>query len=139
MLAQRIEGGVAGKGDGDLLKQLAQQAYCKEASDVFLSVWKEAVSVAGSPYFGVSHVDAVWRATSIQALVPDVSRINDDLASLDVGDAAFLLALYQFHNPSDAQALMTRLGAGTWLDLLQCLDLPRRQLMAKLVLHFSGW
>ncbi len=122
-----------------VLEQLAQeQAHFDEAPSAFFDAWKQGVRLAGPHFFGDGQPDVLARAKSKWDLAPDLSRIVQALGVLSSGERVFIAALASFYNAHDSQELLRRAGVQGLADL-GTLDLQRRQVIAALLLHYTGW
>ncbi|MFU1926449.1 hypothetical protein ACLQ9J_10315 [Bordetella hinzii] len=122
-----------------VLEQLTQeQAHFDEAPSAFLDAWKQGVRLAGPHFFGDGQPDGLARAKSKWDLAPDLPRISRTLGVLSSGERVFIVALASFYNAHDSKELLRRAGVGNLADL-GTLDLQRRQVIAALLLHDTGW
>ena len=64
--------------------------------------------------------------------------LNDALGVLSGGQRMFLSAMVSFYNSREGAAMLKRCGFEGLADL-GGLDLERRQVIADLVLNYSGW
>ena len=104
----------------------------------FLSTWKRAAVLAGIEHFGTGTRSALENATTKWDLTPDVTRISDALCLMNSGERLFIAALVSFYNSQDGGQLLKRAGFKGLADLGR-LDLPRRTLIATLILNYTGW
>jgi len=122
-----------------VLEQLTQeQAHFDEAPGAFLDAWKQGVRLAGPHFFGDGHADVLAHAKSKWDLTPDLPRISRALDVMSSGERVFIAALASFYNAHDSQELLRRAGVEGLADLGN-LDMQRRQVIAALLLHYTGW
>lgn len=122
-----------------LLKQFAQeQAHYNEAPNAFFDAWKQGVCLAGPQFFGDGHPHVVDRAKSKRDLAPNLPRISQALGVMSSGEGVFIAALASFYNAHDSQELLRRVYVEGLADL-GTLDLQRRQVIATLLLYYTGW
>lgn len=122
-----------------VLDQLSrEETHFRQASDAFFSAWKEGVSLAGPQFFGDGSRDARVHARNKWDLVPDLARISNALDVMSSGERVFIAALGSFYNAHDSRELLHRAGVEGLADLGN-LDLPRRRVIASLMLNYTGW
>ena len=78
------------------------------------------------------------QAKSKWDLRPDMLRLNDALGVLSSGERMFLSAMVSFYNAREGGAMLKRCHFNGLSDF-DGLDLPRRQVIADLLLNYSGW
>ncbi|CAB3648286.1 hypothetical protein [Achromobacter pestifer] len=123
----------------DMLDQIAaERRHFADAPNAFFQAWKRGVQLAGTAWFGEGTREDLQRATTKWDLRPNVAMINDALGVLSSGQRMFLAAMVSFYNAHDGGAMLKRCGFEGLSDL-GGLDLERRQVIADLVLHYSGW
>ncbi len=122
-----------------VLEQLTQEQACfDEAPSAFLHAWKQGVRLAGPHFFGAGYPDALAQAKSKRDLAPDLPRISRALGVMSSGERIFIAALASFYNAHHGQKLLRRAGVKGLADL-GALDAQRRQVIAALLLHYTGW
>ncbi|EJQ9336303.1 hypothetical protein NYF37_004626 [Salmonella enterica] len=122
-----------------VLDQLSrEECHFGQASEAFFSAWKEGVSLAGPQFFGDGSRDVPAHAKDKWDLVPDLTSISNALGVMSSGERVFIAALVSFYNAHDSQELLRRAGVEGLADLGN-LDLPRRRVIASLVLNYTGW
>ncbi|MBP0714238.1 hypothetical protein ABXK61_13045 [Burkholderia sola] len=117
---------------------LQEEQHFAAAPDAFFAAWKRGVEIAGPRWFGDGTRNGLDQARSKWDICPDVPRIAKALGFLSGGERLFLAALVSFYNSRDGATLLRRCGFEGLADL-NGLDLPRRQVIADLVLHYDGW
>lgn len=108
------------------------------APQAFFEAWKRGAKLAGAQWFGDGTPEGLERALDKWALRPQQRRIRDSLGVLSSGQRMFLAAMVSFYNAREGGAMLRRCGFDGLSDL-GGLDLPRRQVIADLVLNYSGW
>lgn len=108
------------------------------AAELFFEAWKQAVQLAGPSYFGIECRSDVNMARSQWDLCPDVPLIESTIGALSHGEQVFLAALVSFYNDETGGHLLQRVGVRGLADF-GLLDMKRRILLAKLLIHYSGW
>ncbi|MBB3752539.1 hypothetical protein FHT44_005051 [Mycolicibacterium sp. BK634] len=103
----------------------------------FFDAWKRGVQIAGPQWFEGD----VETATSKWHLRPDYDLITENIGTMSTGEAAFLLAMYSFYNPSTGAKLLAKrrndsTGPG---GLASLIDGRRRQVIADLLVSYGGW
>lgn len=124
---------------GTLVEEIAREsAHFSVASSAFLSAWKRGVSLAGIRFFGEGTRADLDRAVSVWTLCPNVPLIDDAIGVMSSGEKVFLAALVSFYNAEDGGLLFERIGVRGLADL-GGLDLERREVIAALILNYTGW
>ena len=108
------------------------------APQAFFEVWKRGVEIAGPQWFGDGTREGLNQAKSKWDLRPDMLRANDALGVLSSGERMFLSAMVSFYNAREGGAMLKRCHFNGLSDF-DGLDLPRRQVIADLLLNYSGW
>lgn len=115
-----------------------EERHFAAAPDAFFQAWKRGVEIAGPEWFGDGTPQGLQRARSKWELRPNLLRLGDALGVLSSGQRMFLSAMVSFYNAREGAAMLRRCGFEGLADL-GGLDLQRRQVIADLVLHYSGW
>ena len=102
------------------------------------SPWKRGVEIAGPQWFGDGTREGLNQAKSKWDLRPDMLRANDALGVLSSGERMFLSAMFSFYNAREGGAMLKRCHFQGLSDF-DGLDLQRRQVIADLLLNYSGW
>jgi len=118
---------------------LAEQRHWQQASARFFQAWKQAAQLAGPYYFGDGSDASVGLASAKNDLRPNLEKISNAIGAISSGQGVFLAVLYSFYNDEDAQELLQRAGVKGMADIASRLDLPRRQLIAELLVNYNGW
>lgn len=123
----------------DVIDQIArEEAHFVLAPAAFFHAWKRGVEIAGVEWFGNGTREGFLNATSKWDLRPNLLLLNDALGVLSGGQRLFLSAMVSFYNAREGAAMLKRIGFEGLADL-GGLDLERRQVIAQLVLNYSGW
>ncbi|VFR23726.1 FIG01211190: hypothetical protein [plant metagenome] len=123
----------------EVIDQLArEERHFVAAPQAFFLAWKRGVKIAGSEWFGDGTREGLQRATDKWDLRPNLLLLNDALGVLSSGQRMFLSAMVSFYNAREGAAMLRRCGFEGLADL-GGLDLERRQVIADLVLNYSGW
>lgn len=123
----------------DVLYQvISEQQHYEVSPHVFFETWKRGVIIAGHHWFGDGTQQNLEHATSKWDLCPRMQSIQQSLGVLSSGEKLFLSAMASFYNAAEGGKLLERCGFRGLADL-DTLDLHRRQVIAKLVLYYSGW
>ena len=104
----------------------------------FLDAWKRGVTLAGAHLFGTGPRADVEKAASLWDLCPKMPVIERAIGVMSPGEKTFLAALVSFYNAEDGGRLLKRVGVHGFADL-GGLDLPRRIVIAALLLNYTGW
>lgn len=116
----------------------AEERYFAEAPQAFFKAWKRGAEIAGAEWFGDGTPEGLQRASSKWDLRPKVLMLNDALGVLSGGQRLFLSVMVSFYNAREGGAMLKRCGFEGLSDLGD-LDSERRQVIANLVLNYSGW
>ncbi|MFP9230722.1 hypothetical protein [Pectobacterium cacticida] len=123
----------------EVVEQIVQeQRHFAAAPNAFFQAWKQGVEIAGPQWFGDGTLDGLYQAQDKWELCPDVPRISKAIGVMSGGERMFLAAMVSFYNERKGGALLKRCGFHG-LAGFSGLDLQRRQVIAELVLHYSGW
>lgn len=123
----------------DVVDQIMrEERHFARAPDAFFQAWKRGVEIAGPEWFGDGTRESLCHATSKWDLRPNLLMLNDALSVLSGGQRMFLSAMVSFYNAREGAAMLKRCGFEGLADL-GGLDLERRQVIADLVLNYSGW
>lgn len=112
--------------------------HFSKAPQAFFHAWKRGVELVGPTLFGDGTQAGLDRAVDKWDLRPNVEAIRDVIGVMSSGEKVFLAALVSFYNAEDGGALLKRVGVNGLADL-SGLDLERRQVIAALILHYTGW
>ncbi|VFR55227.1 FIG01211190: hypothetical protein [plant metagenome] len=123
----------------EVIDQLArEERHFVAAPQAFFLAWKRGVEIAGPEWFGDGTREGLQRATVKWDLRPNLLLLNDALGVLSGGQRMFLSAMVSFYNAREGAAMLRCCGFEGLADL-GGLDLERRQVIADLVLNYSGW
>lgn len=109
-----------------------------QAPAAFFQAWKRGVKLVGFAYFGDGTRDQWERAADKWQLRPNVEYIRKAIGAMSSGEKVFLAAMVSFYNSNDGGALLKRVGIQGLADL-GGLDLERREVIAALILYYTGW
>lgn len=112
--------------------------HFEQAPAAFFEAWIRGVKLAGFTYFGDGTRERCERAADKWALSPNVPLIRRAIGAMSSGEKVFLAAMVSFYNSRDGGALLKRVGVKGLADLGN-LDLERRQVIAALILNYTGW
>ncbi|CAP41378.1 conserved hypothetical protein [Bordetella petrii] len=115
-----------------------EERHFSAAPQAFFEAWKRGVEIAGPQWFGDGTREGLNQAKSKWDLRPDMLRLNDALGVLSSGERMFLSAMVSFYNAREGGAMLKRCHFNGLSDF-DGLDLPRRQVIADLLLNYSGW
>lgn len=119
----------------DLINAHQQQALAPEQ---FFHTWKKAVLLDGPRYFGIERRSDINMTRSKWDLCPDVPLIESAIGAMSHGEQVFIAALVSFYNDETGGRLLQRVDVRGLADF-GLLDPQRRTLLARLVIHYSGW
>ena len=123
----------------DVVDQIMRETrHFERAPEAFFEAWKRGAEIAGPEWFGDGTREGLRRAASKWDLRPNLLMLNDALGVLSGGQRMFLSAMVSFYNAREGAAMLKRCGFEGLADL-GGLDLERRQVIADLVLNYSGW
>jgi len=112
--------------------------HASPSRDAFFHAWKRCVALASPSLFGDGSGTDLAQASSKWALCPRLPAIHAAIGPMSHGERVFLAALASFYDTEDGGALLRRGGVHGLADL-GILDLTRRQLIAQLIIHYTGW
>lgn len=115
-----------------------EERHFAVAPEVFLTVWKRGVALAGVHLFGESPHADLELATTKWDLCPKVRLISCALRSLSPLEQLFISGLVSFYNAEDGGRLLKRAGFRGLIDLAP-LSVPHRAVIAGLILNYTGW
>jgi hypothetical protein len=115
-----------------------EERFFAKAPEVFLSAWKRGVALAGSHLFGPGPEANPDLAQTKWDLCPKVQLIGRGLRSMRPLEQLFIAGLVSFYNSEDGGRLLKRSGFRGLIDLAP-FDLPRRAVIAGLILNYTGW
>ncbi|OWB27307.1 hypothetical protein ACQR5S_20150 [Xanthomonas oryzae pv. oryzicola] len=123
----------------EIVEQLVQeQRHFTAASEAFFQAWKRGAEIAGHEWFGDGTQEGLQQATSKWELRPNLLAVGDALGVLSGGQRMFLSAMVSFYDAREGAAMLRRCRFEGLADF-GGLDLPRRQVLADLVLNYVGW
>ncbi|EZQ20264.1 hypothetical protein CF98_07705 [Halopseudomonas bauzanensis] len=118
--------------------RMREERHFVSAPHVFLQAWKRGVAIVGPKWFGDGTEAGLRAATKKWDLCPNLWLLNDALAVLSGGQGLFLSAMVSFYNAEEGAVMLKQCGFEGLADLGR-LDQVRRQVIADLVLNYSGW
>lgn len=104
----------------------------------FFEFWKKGVGLAGVRFFGDGTKESFARATEIDNLAPIAKVVEGALPHLSPGEAAFIASMYSFYN-SYKGADFCHVANVKSVGDLTILDAGRCEVIAGLLLNYSGW
>ena len=116
-----------------------ERAFFSGAPVRFFLAWKKAAELAGPQYFGDGTKENLGRASAKNDLRPDLDMMGRAIGVVSPGEGVFLAVLYSFYNDTDAVPLLKMAGVEGMADIASRLDLQRRQLVADLLVNYTGW
>ncbi len=137
-----------------LRKKMEEQiARAREHSEVapqrFLDAWKKGVAVVGRSYFKCETpllADQVVKpAASLEEVTikwqvsPDYEYILENIGVLSGGESALLATMCSFYNNEWGGDLMRECGLNGMADVAAKLDMDETQIVADLLLYYTGW
>ena len=121
------------------LEQMAEEtAFLAQAPDDFFLAWQQGVELAGAAFFGTGTPAGLASATSKWDLAPDLPLIAEALGAMSSGERVFIAAMASFYNSHESTPLLRDAGIEGLADLGR-LDQRRRQVIARLLLSYTGW
>jgi hypothetical protein len=117
---------------------IEENRYFLAAPAAFYSAWKRGVEIAGIRYFGDGSDRCLERATSMWDLRPNMIAVGDAFGVLSSGERLFLSVLVSFYNSREGGAMLRRCQFEGLADL-GGLDLPRRTVIAELLINYGDW
>jgi len=122
-----------------MLEQIAlNDRHFTQAPEAFFQAWKRGVQLLNPALFGKGTKDHVDQAEDKWDLCPNLEVIDQAIGVMSSGERVFLAALVSFYNAEIGGALLKRVGVHGLSDL-GGLDLERRQVIADLILNYTGW
>lgn len=122
-----------------LLSQMREEvAHFDAAPAAFLHAWKRGVEIAGVEWFGNGVRMSLLNAKSTSDLQPNMLAVSDALNALSPGERRFLSVMVSFYNAREGGAMLKRCNFEGLADLGR-FDLPRRKVIADLILHYVDW
>jgi hypothetical protein len=115
-----------------------EKQHFLQTPDAFFAAWQRAVRIAGFQWFGDGSAACWHGARTKWDLCPRLDGMLDAFGVLSSGERLFLAALVSFYNARDGGELLGQCGFAGLADL-SGLDLERRQVIAELILNYTGW
>lgn len=116
----------------------ALRAEQRLREEKFFSWWKKGVELAGYEYFGDGTHEGFVTAGNKNQLRPIRKNIEDSIGFATNSQMAFLIGLYCFFNDFVGAELCTKANVRSLGDYM-ILDEERREVIAALLLAYSGW
>lgn len=127
----------------------AAREHAEVAPQRFLDAWKKGVGIIGKSYFKcetpLSSNQVIEPAESLEAVTskwqvcPDYDYIMEHIGVLSGGEAALLVTMCSFYNSGWGGDLMRECGLNGMADVAAKLDLEETQIVAELLLYYTGW
>ena len=126
----------------------AAQKHHAIAPQRFLAAWIKGVRIVGESYF---HHDAPLSDRNLQPAAsldtvtskwqvsPNYEYILKNISVLSGGEAALLATLCSFYNSEWGGELMREVGLNGMADVSAKLDLDGNQIVADLLINYTGW
>lgn len=102
--------------------------------DPFTKAWTRGIELIGREYFRDIGYQAPYRARP-----PYISDIKKSLESLPASTAVFLAAMVSFYNGDTGGKMLRSLQAAGLGDIAARLDNDQRQVLADLMVAYTGW
>ena len=118
--------------------QRTQQHYAN-ASERFLSAWKQAVLIIGPQYFHCDSTEVVKSAKQREQLRPDHEAIERYLSVCSVGQGIFIGSVISFFNGDWGADICSGFGFSGIGDIANRLDLNELEIVVELMLSHTGW
>lgn len=103
--------------------------------DAFTKAWTRGMSIVGRGYFH----DASHHQVAYRSLAPYVDDIQKALPRLPASTAVFLAAMVSFFNGDTGGKMLRSLQAAGLSDIAARLDHDQRQVLADLMVAYTGW
>jgi len=119
-----------------------------EAPTLFLEAWKRGAKIVGLRFFEckqplgsdpVNIVGTIDLVTDKAQLTPKWDYIENNIGILSGGEAALLAVMCSFYNSEWGDELMRDLGLLGMANICGKLDRTENQIVADLVVNYSGW
>jgi hypothetical protein len=121
------------------IRELVEEyAHSSAAPSLFFNAWRRGVQLAGPNLFGSGPATHVDQVTTLQDLCPKLALIERAIGAMSSGEQVFLAALVSIYNADEGTRLFERIGLRGLADF-GGLDLPRRAVIASLILNYAGW
>lgn len=125
--------------ENDAMKQFhADLRYWNGAQARFLAAWKQGVNLVGCDYFGDGTIEGWEAATDKNQLRPHMELIRETIGVLSSGQRVFLAAMCSFFNSGWGGDLLRATGWNGMSDYSN-LDREHRQVLADLLMNYTGW
>tara|TARA_R110001599_G_scaffold192503_1_gene387940 strand:+ start:61105 stop:61506 length:402 start_codon:yes stop_codon:yes gene_type:complete len=122
-----------------MLEQIARNdRHFAQAPDAFFRAWKRGVRLLSPALFGLGTQAQIDQAQDKWELCPNLETIDQAIDVMSSGERVFLATLVSFYNAEIGGALLKRVGVHGLSDL-GGLDLDRREVIADLILYYTGW
>ncbi|EKF73317.1 hypothetical protein A11A3_14170 [Alcanivorax hongdengensis A-11-3] len=122
-----------------MLEQIAiSDHHFSQAPEAFFRAWKRGVQLLSPTLFGLGTKAHVDQAEDKWELCPNLEVIDQAIGVMSSGERVFLAAMVSFYNANIGGVLLKRVGVHGLSDL-GGLDLEHRQVIADLVLNYTGW
>lgn len=122
-----------------MLEQIARNdRHFAQAPEAFFHAWKRGVQLLNPALFGMGTKTHADQAVDKWELCPNLETIDHAIDVMSSGERVFLSSMVSFYNAEIGGALLKRVGVHGLSDL-GGLDLERRQVIADLILNYTGW
>ena len=123
-------------------------AHSYEAPAKFVAAWVQGVKIIGQQYFEckkpmfgdvATEPKTLDHVTDKNQLVPNWELIEKNIYAISGGEAALLAVMCSFYNSEWGGKMMQELGLQGMADLSAKLDLKSNQVVADLLVSYTGW
>lgn len=119
-------------------KLMQQLELSRTAPTRFLAAWKRGCLISPQ-YFGDGTREGIEAATDKWQLAPNTEAINMAVRSKSPGEAIFLAGMVSFYNDATSRKIQKAAGQSDGIGNLLRMDLERRQVIADLLVSYTGW
>ena len=121
--------------------------HANVAPQRFLEAWIKGVTRVGEQYFchaplhesGLPHAAELGAVTDKRQISPNCNYIQENISSLSSGEATLLAVMCSFFNSEWGGDLMREFGLNGMADVAFKLDLEGNQIVADLLVNYTGW
>jgi len=123
-------------------------AHSYEAPGLFVAAWVRGVRIVGEGFFeckkplygeDITAPDSLEDVTDKNQLAPKWDYVEKNIYALSSGEAALLAVMCSFYNSEWGGKMMQELGLQGMADVSAKLDLKANQVVADLLINYSGW
>jgi len=119
-----------------------------EAPAKFVDAWVRGVKIVGEQYFecktplsgdAVTEFETLNDVTDKNQLTPKWDFIEKNIYAMSGGEAALLATMCSFYNAEWGGKMMQEFGLQGMADISAKLDLEGNQIVADLLINYTGW